>query len=280
MATVKQHKAMLQHINQDWFNEKIRQTEDGKASVLDLIRNAISGRGERMVWQRLREQHPELEGLVERVTFLGRDGRREKTSTPVVDMNGWLEILALLPGTAGKKYRKAAADLVVRVWKGDAMLGLEIMLRDADTKNVARAKRRLRVRDFNKKVTAAALTNNEQPNYVHDARYKGFYCKHIGKVRNEMGLKKADCPLDYMEDGDLAEHEVIQFRALAALKNKGGRLQAHVFKIARAQSESYERDTGLKPSLPHATDVGFMDPKMARAISASHEAGQLGLFST
>jgi hypothetical protein len=270
---------MLQHINEDWFNEKIRQTEDGKASVLDLIRNAISGRGERMVWKRLKEQYPEVEALVDDVTLRDDVGRLNKP-TPVVDLNGWLEILALLPGAAGKKYRKAAADLVVRVWKGDAMLGLEIMLRDADSKNVARAKRRIRVTDFNKKVTAAALTNNEQPNRVHDARYKGFYYKHIGKVRNEMGLKKADCPLDYMEDGDLAEHEVIQFRALAALKNKGGRLQAHVFKIARAQSESYERDTGLKPALPHATDVGFMDPKMARAISASHEAGQLGLFAS
>jgi hypothetical protein len=30
----------------------------------DLIRNAITGRGERQVWKRLKEAHPELEGLI------------------------------------------------------------------------------------------------------------------------------------------------------------------------------------------------------------------------
>lgn len=269
----------LQHIDQDWFNRTVRQTEDGKASVLDLIRNAITGRGERKVWQRLKEQYPELEGLTERVTFLTRDGQRERTSTPVVDLEGWLQILALLPGAAGKKYRQAAADLVVRVWKGDAELGLQIMLRDADKVAVGRAKRRIRVADFNVKVTASALERGERPDRVHDARYRGFYGKHTGKVREEMGLQKRDCPLDYMEEGDLAEHEVIQFRALKAVANKGGSLQHHVHQIAKTQRETYVRDTGAKPRLPKACEAGFMDPKLARAISASHDAGQLGLFS-
>lgn len=270
----------LQHIDQDWFNRTVRQTEDGKASVLDLIRNAITGRGERMVWQRLKEQHPEMEQLVDCVTFPDAVNRLHPSrQTPVVDLEGWLQILALLPGAAGKKYRQAAADLVVRVWKGDAELGLQIMLRDADKVAVGRAKRRIRVADFNVKVTASALERGERPDRVHDARYRGFYGKHTGKVREEMGLQKRDCPLDYMEEGDLAEHEVIQFRALKAVANKGGSLQHHVHQIAKTQRETYVRDTGAKPRLPKACEAGFMDPKLARAISASHDAGQLGLFS-
>jgi len=270
--------ASLQHIDQDWFNRTVRQTEDGKASVLDLIRNATAGRSERSVWQRLKEQHPEVEAVVDVVRFCDDAGRLNK-GTPVVDLQGWLEILALLPGAAGKKYRKAAADLVVRVWKGDAELGLAIMLRDADKAAVGRAKRRIRVAAFNSDVTAAAMAKGERPDWVHDARYRGFYGKRTGKVREEMGLEKRDCPLDYMDEGDLAEHEVIQFRALKAVKNKGGSLQAHVHHIAKTQRESYIRDTGAKPQLPRAADVGFMDPKTARAISASHDAGQLGLFT-
>jgi hypothetical protein len=136
------------HITKDWFNEKVRQTEDGKASVLDLIRNAITGRGERVVWHRLKAENPELEQLVDTVSFpdgMGRTGKN--TLTPVVDLEGWLQILPLLPGAAGKKYRKATAELVVRIWRGDADLGLAIMMRDTDKARLARAKARLRVAD-------------------------------------------------------------------------------------------------------------------------------------
>lgn len=271
---------MLQHINTDWFNQKIRQTEDGKASVHDLIRNAINGRGERKVWQRLKEQNPELEGLTDSVTFRDAVGRGGANATPVVDLEGWLQILPLLPGAAGKKYRKSTAELVVKVWKGDAMLGLEIMLRDADKANVARAKRRLRVRSLNLDVTAAAYGNNEKPNLVHDARYRGFYRKNTGQVRKLMGLEGKESPLNYMDDSDLAEHEVIQSRALKAIKNKGGTLQGHVKRIAERQRDSFIRDVGAAPALPHASEVGFMDIRMAKAISASHDSGQLGLFAS
>ena len=44
------------------------QTDDGRASLLDLIRHAIAGRGERLVWKRLKEQHPELEALTDSVS--------------------------------------------------------------------------------------------------------------------------------------------------------------------------------------------------------------------
>jgi len=97
--------------------------------VLDLIRNATTGRGERMVWQRLKEETPELEGLVGSVTFSDATGRKTPVhATPVVDLEGWLQILALLPGAAGKRYRKATAELGVRVWRGDAELGLAIRI--------------------------------------------------------------------------------------------------------------------------------------------------------
>lgn len=77
-----------------------------------------------MVWKRLKEQHPELESLVDTVRFCDGMGRAgANTATPVVDLEGWLQILALLPGAAGKKYRQLAADLVVRVWRGDAAEG-------------------------------------------------------------------------------------------------------------------------------------------------------------
>jgi hypothetical protein len=82
--------------------------------VPDLIRNAITGRGERQVWQRLKEQHPEVEELVDGVRFCDANGRLHKDPTPVVDLEGWLQILALLPGAAGKK--KVADRVPAQDW--------------------------------------------------------------------------------------------------------------------------------------------------------------------
>lgn len=270
---------MTDHITQDWFNKKIRQTEDGKASVLDLIKHATSGRSERTVWKRLKEQNPELEGLCDRVAFCDAVGRAHPgRATPVVDLQGWLQILPLLPGAAGKKYRKETAEIMVRIWKGDADLGLAIMLRDTDKRRVERAKARMRVGDFNRKTTARALSNHEKPNLVHDARYKGIYELNTGGVRGEMGLKKSDCPLDYMETGELAIHEATQYMALKAAESQGGTLQGHTFKAGRKMRNAYIETVGAPPKLMPASATIYMDLEEARAINASQSVGQGSLF--
>jgi len=64
-----------------------------------VIRNAITRRSERHVWMRLKEAHPELEALTDVVSFRDNVGRLNKPS-PVVDLESWLQILALLPGAA------------------------------------------------------------------------------------------------------------------------------------------------------------------------------------
>ena len=64
-----------------------------------MIRNAITRRSERHVWMRLKEAHPELEALTDVVSFRDNVGRLNKPS-PVVDLESWLQILALLPGAA------------------------------------------------------------------------------------------------------------------------------------------------------------------------------------
>jgi len=267
------------HIDKSWFDRTVRQTEDGKASVLDLIRNAITGRNERRVWLDLRKQHPELEKLVVGVRFPNASGRLHKDATPVVDIEGWLQILALLPGTAGKKYRKKAAELVVRVWRGDADLGLAIMLRDIDKQRLNRAKSRLRVTDLNNQVTHASAENGEKPDWVHDARYRGLYKMRTPAVRKEMGIAKDECPLDYMDSADLAMHETIQHVALKAQEAHGGNLQRKVHSAAVKMRDYFKDVVGSAPALPDPVQVGHMSPRDARVIKASAESGQLHLFS-
>lgn len=67
--------------------------------------------------------------MVDSVTFPDATGRKTpEHATPVVDVEGWLQILALLPEAAGKRYLKATAELVVRVWSGDTELGSAIRI--------------------------------------------------------------------------------------------------------------------------------------------------------
>ncbi len=270
--------ASVQHITQDWFDQKVRQTDDGRASLLDLIRHAIAGRGERTVWQRLKLQHPELEALTGSVTFRDATGRQLAShATPVVTLEAWLQILPLLPGAAGKKYRQQTAELMVRIWRGDADLGLAIMLRDTDQKRLDRANARLRVGEFNKRVTKAAMENGERPDRAHDARYRGYYHKHTGQVRQEMGLAKGESPLNFMDTGDLAIHEAVQHIALKAVEHKGGSLQSYVHGAAKQMRDVYVKAVGSAPVLPDPIKVGYMDTKDARAIRASDDAGQMRL---
>jgi hypothetical protein len=150
--------ASVQHITQDWFDQKVRQTDDGRASLLDLIRYAITGTGAKQVWDRLKRAHPELEELVSVVRFPDHAGRLNKPG-PAVTLEAWLQILPLLPGAAGKKYRQQTAELMVRIWRGDADLGLAIMLRDTDKKRLERANARLRVGSFCTRVKEASYKN-------------------------------------------------------------------------------------------------------------------------
>lgn len=115
------------------LNAKVRCTNDGHSSVFDLI--AVTGRQKdpHKVWKRLLESHPELPTKCRKFKFPGR-GQRE---TPITDLQGWLYILALLPGTMGKKYREDAAQLVTRYLKGDQTLVDEIKDRQPVTPSPA-----------------------------------------------------------------------------------------------------------------------------------------------
>lgn len=100
----------------------IRCTEDGRASVYDMIGAIGQQKNPYEFWKRLIATHPEVLTKCENFKFPGR-GQRE---TPVTDFRGWLYILALLPGAMGKQYREDAAQLVTRYMKGDQELINEI----------------------------------------------------------------------------------------------------------------------------------------------------------
>ncbi|NEZ67801.1 hypothetical protein D0962_34450 [Leptolyngbyaceae cyanobacterium CCMR0082] len=109
------------------LNAEIRRTEDGRCSVYDLIR-AIGQRDPYNTWKRLTEGYSEVLTICQDWKFKGARQRK----TPVVDLQGWFQILPLLPGAMGKRYREEAAKLVTRYIQGDVTLADEIRDRGPD----------------------------------------------------------------------------------------------------------------------------------------------------
>lgn len=105
---------------------KMRRLEDGSVSVIDLIRfvgGVKSSNSAWVVWIRLQEKYPEVTTNCRYLKFPGA-GQRE---TPVVDKVTALEILGVLPGEAGRKYRREAANLLLAWYETPVELAKQII---------------------------------------------------------------------------------------------------------------------------------------------------------
>jgi len=91
---------------------EIRITPDGKMSVFDIISACAeySTRTSRYhAWRDIQSEYPEVCSKIRHFKFPGR-GQKE---TPVLDKEGILMLLGVLPGKAGKAYREFAARLIL-----------------------------------------------------------------------------------------------------------------------------------------------------------------------
>jgi hypothetical protein len=199
-------------LTQSSLTADVRATSDGRYSVYDLLRKA-KVKGEREVFRRLTEANPELITICDAVK-LGA-GRAAK-NTPVTDRAGWLQILALLPGAVGAAYRKESAELVIKVWDGDADLGAELIIRDHNKDRVERAKKRVLVSGTNKETMELAAVDGANYATVHNDRYRGLYQKSAKQLREDAGLEKGQTPLDKMSAYDLNLNSLANQMALMA----------------------------------------------------------------
>lgn len=93
---------------------EIRETDDGRFSVYDLIQVVGGQRDPYNVWKRLCMEYLELLTMCQDFKFSGR-GQRE---TPVTGKAGLLHIIGLLPGAVGRSYREEAAKLMLAQIEG------------------------------------------------------------------------------------------------------------------------------------------------------------------
>ena len=220
-------------VEQNTFAADVRTTEDGKKSVLDLLRQqGVSNPSQCL--KRIQVQYPEVLTTCDNFQFPGAGQRK----TPVVDRDGWFQILGLLPTVAGVKYRKAAATVMGKLQDGDAELGAELIIRDHNKERVERAKKRLLVTDTNRQVAALATAHGVNPGMLHNDRYRGLYRRTAKQLRIEAGIGEKETPLDVLSARDNGMNWLANQMAIEA-ENPD-----LVFDFANDIRESYGRRVG------------------------------------
>lgn len=111
------------------FNgDSIREYND-QFSVYDIIRVIGGQKSERTVWERLGNDYPDILSKCNSVKFPRKDGKKANLASPACNRQVALEIIGLLPGQVGKKYREESAKLFCRYIDSDITLAGDIVQR-------------------------------------------------------------------------------------------------------------------------------------------------------
>ena len=113
---------------------EVRTTADKRVSVFDAITAATGAKNPRDAWNSLKKQYPEVVGKCDNFKFHGSGQRL----TPITDKEGFLYILALLPGDTARAFREASAKLVLRYLEGDPTLAEDIIDQQTDPATLER----------------------------------------------------------------------------------------------------------------------------------------------
>jgi hypothetical protein len=93
---------------------KIRSTDDGRYSVIDVIRNATDRKAPRSAWSRIKHYYVNGCTVVDfcNYHYFSDAGNRE---TPVASLEGCIYIISLMPGEMGQKMRCLSARVMGQV---------------------------------------------------------------------------------------------------------------------------------------------------------------------
>lgn len=109
-------------------NASIRIKENGDVSVFDFIGAVGKQKNPRKAWNLLSASYPEVVEFCYNFKFAGA-GQRE---TPVINRQGLAELMMVLPGALGAKFRRDAARIVLRYLDADITLADEVVDRNIE----------------------------------------------------------------------------------------------------------------------------------------------------
>lgn len=178
-------------------NTNIRKTEGGMVSVVDVIKELTgkSGNTASKVVERIRSASPEISTKLSINTF-GK-GR----PTPVADRETIINIMQMLPGIAGDKFRKATAKLVLQYLNADIRLADDIIQRTNDPEKLAWIAARAKGKETRNKFTSTLAkhgVNREGFRDCTNAIYKPLFGGAASLVRKKVGVPDGENPRDAM----------------------------------------------------------------------------------
>lgn len=181
----------------------IRKTDDGMFSVIDIIREVTeqSSGGYKVVWQRIKKQHPELVTKCYFVGMKGVTGKESAKKTPVCSREVAVEIILLLPGMKAAKFRAATAKLVLQYLDADPSLVDSVIARTDDpailNKIALRAKSKAVRNQFTHTLAAHGVNGNGYRDCTN-AIYTPFWGGGAPVVRQKLGLPEGANTRDAM----------------------------------------------------------------------------------
>jgi len=167
------------------FDDQLIREQDGLWSVYDLIEVIGGQKNPRKVWERLTVSFPEVVAKCHNLKFPGAGQR----NTPVCDRQVALEIIGLLPGAVGKKYREEAAKLFLRYMDADVTVATEVVKRSTD--EAAIAEHQKATEQHQKYLTTYHGIHGELHEHGCESIHHATYNK---KANEAMGIEKGTRP--------------------------------------------------------------------------------------
>ena len=197
------------------FDDQLIREQDGRWSVYDMIKVIGGQKNPHDAWKRLTVSYPEVLAKCEDWKFPGAGQR----NTPVCDRQVALEIIGLLPGAVGKKYREEAAKLFLRYVDADITLADEIVQRQTDKKSVewiqARVEGKVARLEFTDELKARGVTGFGYAANTDTLNIELF--DHPAKELKE--IKHVKNPRDGMTSLELAALRFAELKAIQEMKD-------------------------------------------------------------
>ena len=115
----------------EFDGDQIREQND-LWSVFDIIKVIGNRKNPRQVWKGLTDNYPDTVQKCDSVKFTRKDGKRANIESPACSREVALEIIQLLPGQVGAKFRTEVAKRYIQYLDADPGLIDDLIMRVSD----------------------------------------------------------------------------------------------------------------------------------------------------
>jgi len=211
----------------DQILPNVRQ-ENGLYSVLDVIRVCGQDNPYEVV-KRLQNNYPGILTICEKTKFMRKDGRGRTKATYAANPKNMLQIIGLLPGVIGQKYREEAASLMNSFLTNKAGLAIELIDSIQDSEELKKIEKRAKGKIA--RLNYCDSIDNNLPSYNTRSKsltqaictnkiYQGLFGGKAQELKDKRGLTRKQSLRDSMSYEELVALEFAEMVAGKAVKSQ------------------------------------------------------------